>query len=274
MFTRDRLNRFGLSVYDAMFTTIAGTTLVKSVGTVAANLSHDGVSQPYFDNGQLTANEMSEQVAREGMRARFRQSLDNYMNRRFRAYEPSDRAWREFEKALKELRRRDVKVLIFIPPTHVAHLESIRLRGLWPQWVDFKRRLAQRTSYWDFSGVNAVTTEPIADEMSFYWDISHFRSRVGDRILAQFFDQKALGNGQSQFGQHVTAQTLAQRLSEEKEALARWRARHPSQAEFVQRQLRNLGKPVLRQQRWPVPLPHRGILPEGGCRSALDFRPV
>lgn len=233
VFNQARLNRFGLSVNDVIFTTVGLPTTRRSLRTVAANATVR-VQEPYTDNGHLTAADMRDRVARVGMRQRFRLSLDLYLNGRFRAYRRSETAWQLFDDALQELRKRGVQVTIFVPPTHVAHLEALRLRGLWDCWADFKRRLAQHTSYWDFSGVNAVTAEPIGQTMQNYWDISHFRASVGDRMMARMTHGD---DGEPGFGTRVRATNVDAHLMRQRRALAAWREQRRGDAAFVRAQM-------------------------------------
>jgi len=196
--------------------------LTASVATVASNL-RDPDYQPYYRNGQLTAIDMRNNVERQGMIRRFRMSLDLYLNKptRFANFQWSEAAFEEFENIVRICETNDVELYVVVPPTHAAHLESIRVRGLWDQFEYWKRRIAAVTPYWDFSGYNAITMEPMADAMDNYWDISHYRSNVGDLILTRLFhrDADALpGN----FGQHVTEDNVWQVLADASEARADW----------------------------------------------------
>lgn len=169
--------------------------LTASVRTVLSNL-RDPAYQPYFQNGQLTAIDMRRTVEARGMERRFRMSLDLYLNgsTRLRSFGWADGAFEELRRIVEISRKAEIDLIAFIPPTHAAHLEAIRYRGLWPQFQEWKRRIAAITPYWDFSGYNEITTETLRRTMSHYWDISHYRSSVGDRLLAQML-QKTPGIG-------------------------------------------------------------------------------
>ena len=234
VFDPTRLNHFGMSANDAIFAATGLATTWRSLRTVGANATPP-VDEPYSDDGHLTAADMREQVARVGMRQRFRRSLDLYLNGRFTAYQPSAEAWRLFDDALRRLRERGVKVTVFVPPTHAVHLEALRLRGLWDCWSAFKRRLAEHTAYWDFSGTNPVTAEPIRDTMDHYWDISHFRASVGERILTQITGADGADMG---FGQRIRADNVDTHLAAARRALAAWREHNPDDAAFVRERMK------------------------------------
>ncbi|TQF00127.1 MAG: hypothetical protein FKY71_05110 [Spiribacter salinus] len=233
VFKRSRLNGIGMDLDDLLFTLTSVDTAMAGYRTVVSN-RRDSDYEPYFDNGQLTAMDMAQEVARVGMVDRFRRSLDLYGNGRFRRYESSPGHWETFDDILETLRGHGVEVLLFVPPTHVAHLEALRQRGLWDDWAAFKQALARRGGYWDFSGVNNVTAEPIQEEMAYYWDISHFRSAVGDRILQRLLASPEADTG---FGRWVGADNVAEHVRAQSLRLERWRRQNPEAADFVAEQL-------------------------------------
>ncbi|MEO1201569.1 MAG: hypothetical protein AAFX10_02600 [Pseudomonadota bacterium] len=195
-----------------------------SLATVASN-RRDPDYQPYHDNGQLTAIDMRNNVERQGMLRRFRMSLDLYLNSptRFNGFTWSEAALEELYRIVEICRSRGIDLKVIVPPTHAAHAESIRARGLWNQYERWKRRLAAVTPYWDFSGYNRVTMEPLAEQMSNYWDISHYRSSVGDVMLSRIFSDgpDAPADG---FGWRVTEENVERALDDAVAAREDWRA--------------------------------------------------
>ena len=83
-------------------------------------------------------------------------------------------------------------------------MEAIHARGLWKEFESWKVRVATITPYWDFSGYNSVTTEPVNQLTNGYWDISHYRSHIGDLMLERIFGG-GLDPAYSDFGTRVTA---------------------------------------------------------------------
>jgi hypothetical protein len=116
----------------------------------------------------------------------------------------------------------------------VHQLEISALLGAGPELETGKRALvrlltreaagrpADTVPVWDFSGYSTITTEPLPrlgspDEMKYYWDSSHFKSRVGDLVLDRIF---ATGQGddalRADFGVLLAADTIEETLSSQR----------------------------------------------------------
>lgn len=67
-------------------------------------------------------------------------------------------------------------VYFFINPTHIKYY----LQGNPYHFLLLKKRLAQITDYWDFSGFNSITTDNY-----YYYETSHYRTMVGDFIICR-----------------------------------------------------------------------------------------
>ena len=97
-------------------------------------------------------------------------------------------------------RREGIDLRLFITPAHVYQTEIASEMGSWGITEqgrralvellaeDARRRGAEPFPLYDFGGYNAVTTEPLPPrgshrEMRYYWDSSHFKEEVGDRVL-------------------------------------------------------------------------------------------
>ena len=74
---------------------------------------------------------------------------------------------------------------------------------------DFKRKLAAVTDYYDFSGINKITTNNY-----FYFETSHFRPLVGDMITARIF-----GGAQDDFGVLVTRGNVDEHIKKQLDEL-------------------------------------------------------
>jgi hypothetical protein len=77
----------------------------------------------------------------------------------------------------------------------------------------FKKRLAQVTAYWDFSGINSVTSNNY-----YYYETSHYRSMVGDLIVCRMTkcpDVKV----PEDFGVFVTMENVSRHIKAEEDNL-------------------------------------------------------
>jgi hypothetical protein len=196
--------------------------------------------EPFYRNGQLTALDMQTSVRKRGMIRRFEMSLDLYLNEqsRFANFDWSDRAFREFEAILDLCRTKQIDVVVFVAPVHAAMLEAIFIKDLWPVFEKWKSKIATVSQFWDFSGYNSVTTEPMSFEMQHYWDISHYRSSVGDRIVTRIFDAETTPE-KSEFGQLVTSENVQSHLKKTKALRALWRSANRDILALISRTLQS-----------------------------------
>jgi hypothetical protein len=85
----------------------------------------------------------------------------------------------EFFTALVErIRRADVELIAFVPPVSEYEMEMIRQTGRWDDFQRWKRDLAARISYADFSGYNGIAR---SDRM--FIDAWHMEPAVGAVIM-------------------------------------------------------------------------------------------
>lgn len=61
---------------------------------------------------------------------------------------------------------------------------------------EIQYRLAQITPYYDFSGLNRITTDDY-----YYYEVSHYRPIVGDMIIHRIFDMPK--EADTDFGKYV-----------------------------------------------------------------------
>lgn len=111
-----------------------------------------------------------------------------------------DDAMSAFQSELELLCRDHIRVMAYIHPLHAITLEYFHQQGGWRQLEQWKRRLVSsaerarqggcRIQLFDFSGFNSVTSETIPQvsgkaAMQNYWEGSHYRAVVGQKILAK-----------------------------------------------------------------------------------------
>lgn len=115
-----------------------------------------------------------------------------------------------FRELIDFCREQGIDLYLFISPVHARKLEVLWQFGLWEEFEDWKRDLvgvlaedernhprSRPYALWDFSGFNSVTTEPVPPAgdtetvMHYYWEGSHYRKEVGDRILNLLFGKAA-----------------------------------------------------------------------------------
>lgn len=142
--------------------------------------------------------------------------------------------------------RHDVKLHLFISPSHARQWEVLAALGLWNAWEDWKRQLvrinaeeaarAHRKPFplWDFSGYHGISTESLPDpnspdaEMAGYIESSHYKPAIGNLVLDRMFDLKVPGRTlPGDFGVLLTQDGIDQHLEAIRSARMRYRQTHP-----------------------------------------------
>ncbi len=83
-------------------------------------------------------------------------------------------------KALKSLcDKKGIRLVLFLNPVHVTTYlyDSEKDFG---NYLEFKRKLADIAPFYDFTGINSITTNNM-----YYYETSHYRTLVGDMILSK-----------------------------------------------------------------------------------------
>lgn len=94
-----------------------------------------------------------------------------------------------------------IETIFFINPLHHVTYRNINLND----FNELKRRLALISGYYDFSGINSVTTNNY-----YYYETSHFRPVVGDMMLKRIFETKK--DAKTDFGVWVTKDNIENHL--------------------------------------------------------------
>ena len=231
-FDEQRLVRSSLHYSDLASSVFSLDALKSSVNTVRSNISDPGF-QAYSPLGQLTATDMARQVAQTGMIDRFDQSVRLYLNGKTRmaSYQDSSDAWGELDRILVLADEHDIKLRFFVSPVHTALLEVIHQRGLWLTYAEWLSRLSERISFWDFALPSTITIEPIAEQMQNYWDVSHYRSNVGDIVLSRMLLPGTESN--QDFGKLVDRSNIDQHIEDLSRRFMVWRDASPDAVLFV-----------------------------------------
>jgi hypothetical protein len=69
--------------------------------------------------------------------------------------------------------------------------------------MEFKKRLAQITDFYDFSGINSITKDPFN-----YYETSHYRVFIGEMMLARMFENDKNITVPEDFGDLVTKSNI------------------------------------------------------------------
>lgn len=126
---------------------------------------------------------------------------------------PTLEAIREIARTAKE---QGIALTVFINPVHrTTYLDTDQ-----DQFFAFKKELATITDYYDFSGLNSITTNNY-----YYYETSHYREMVGDMMLARMFGYPNV-TVPADFGVLVTRRNMDAHLARQATMLDEERYRH------------------------------------------------
>ena len=99
-------------------------------------------------------------------------------------------------------RKNNIRLIVFFNPIHKTTYLNTDLE----RFAEFKRGLAKIMNYYDFSGLNSITTDNY-----YYYETSHFRPLVGDMMLSRMLGSPRVAIPED-FGVLVTKENSAEHL--------------------------------------------------------------
>ena len=202
---------------DAWDATLTLDALVGSVSTISAQNTPSATMMPNGFNPMMDYNAY---VRQHGFRDLFDQKRAQ-LDAGFSRYAHPDYAepyrfsgFRSLRKIIATARAHDLELTLVIYPYHAWIMDLLRKHGIWDASEAWKRALVRvaaeaaasaKVRVVDFSGYNAVTQERVPApgdlraEVRWYWEPGHFRSALGDRMIARLY-----GGGDHGFGKDLT----------------------------------------------------------------------
>lgn len=202
----------------------ATLTLDALVGSVTTVLAQNTPSATMLPNGFDPKTDYGVYVRQHGFRDLFDQK-QTQLDARFARYPHPEYAdpyrtssFRSLRKIITVARVHDLDLTLVIYPYHAWLMDLVRKHGIWDASEAWKRALVRvvaetapsiRVRVVDFSGYNAVTQEhvpapgDVRTDVHWYWEPGHFRSALGDRMIARLY-----GGGDRGFGRDLTPLTV------------------------------------------------------------------
>ena len=157
-----------------------------------------------------------------------------------------------YRRILETSQRDGVDLRLLISPSHARQWVALETSGLWDKFEEWKRELvkinqqvaseynSEPVPLWDFSGYHTYSTEevpPLDDietEMKWYIESSHYRKKLGDRILDRIFDYSDPDRTIAEdFGTKLTSPNIDAHLAKIREDQKRYRETHPEDVEEI-----------------------------------------
>lgn len=224
-----RLNGNGLTLKDAIDTTFSLNAFSASLETIQTSRQYpDYVS--YSPQGQLNLRPID--LDPTATDYRFNTSLSVYFQSFPQPYDFDDRSIRELKNIVEMCRERGIDLYVYISPSHATRYETIRTAGHWAEYERMKREIARVVPYWDFSGFNSITTEPISEEMQNYIDDSHYHPDIGDVVLNKLLDHNS-ETVPDDFGVWVTPDNVDEHLANIRRDREMWAQNNPEEVQLV-----------------------------------------
>jgi hypothetical protein len=242
-FNEDRLGQQQISFQDALNVLFSLDAFESSQATLMDNLKNSKenltvgsgkilIQGNVFKNGILKVDNSR---PNPGNTDDFIRGLTNSI-----AYSSSYQLSQERLQLLKSIidtcQQKGIALTIFISPSHATDMEGLHALGLWSDFEQWKREVSKIAPIWDFSGYNSITTEPIAKNMNYYLDSSHYRKETGDMILKRLLspEDKTIPED---FGFLMTPENIEAHLAQIRSDREKWLKTNPD-AQLV-REIKN-----------------------------------
>jgi hypothetical protein len=237
-FSEDRLGKKNISSNDLINALFSLDTIGASHETIEASRKENKTDDSYGENG-FTPNHN----ANDGKNIwRFNQYIKLYFELHS-DYQFSKKYFDDFKQIVALCKEKGIKLKVFISPSHATDMESIRATGKWQLSEEWKRKLAEVTPIWDFSGYNSVTTQKIEKVMTNYSDSSHYTHAIGDWMLERIF---ARDNDKIplDFGVLLTPKNVNEYLDLTNKNRDTWAAKNQEEVKLVENLYRQVHSPT------------------------------
>lgn len=167
----------------------------------------------------------------------------------------------QIRKLIAQAHHDNIKLKLFVSPSHAMQWETIAAAGLWDKWEAWKVRLvtineeeaalAGRESFplWDFSGYNSITTENIPNgsegpkRMNWYFESSHYTPATGDLVIDRLFEYKSSDRVvPNDFGVLLTSKNINKHLKNIRAARINYKNTHIQEILDIESLAKNVAK--------------------------------
>jgi hypothetical protein len=232
-FNEDRLGQQQISFQDALNVLFSLDAFESSQATLMDNLKNSKenltvgsgkilIQGNVFKNGIL---KVDNNRPNPGNTDDFIRGLTNSI-----AYSSSYKLSQERLQLLKSIidtcQQKGIALTIFISPSHATDMEGLHALGFWSNFEQWKREVSKIAPIWDFSGYNGITTEPIAKNMKYYLDSSHYRKETGDLILNRLLSSQK-NTVPDDFGVLITPENIESHLAKIRSDREKWISNSP-----------------------------------------------
>ncbi|MBZ8182204.1 SGNH/GDSL hydrolase family protein [Oscillatoria salina] len=235
-FQENRLQKTKIINQDLLNVTLSLDALTASLATLESNQKNPHAVGYFYPNGMRNTNYYIKKIYKSKSTQKiFQVTLQDFLSRpeNFQKEQLSAKSLKNLKRIVDTCKQKQISLYIFISPSHVTRWEAIKVAETWSEWEEWKRQVVEITPVWDFSGYNSITTEPINEEMKYYFDNSHYTKEAGDLILNKLFDYQK-EKVPTDFGVFLSANNLEEHLHKIRIDRQKWAQAHPLTVQFVQ----------------------------------------
>lgn len=206
----------------------------------------------FYASGRRQETTFEQRVVSEGgARATMLWSEDYYLGEyacfAFRRPGGEAPALEDLRRLLAFARERNIHLYLFFSPSHARSQLALTAAGHWPAAEQWKREVSalvqqagDGVELWEFSGADPrYTAEPVPPagntqaRMRWYWESSHYRHALGERVLARIFGEAAPED--AGFGVRLLPSNLEQELRRVADEVDAYASAHPDEVEEIGR---------------------------------------
>ncbi len=226
-FSEQRLEKRHISLEDFIKITFSSDALLASKETIIDSKKNPPDNSGYGENGFMPYRNPDP----EKTQWRFESNIKGYYKFHIK-YQLSTQFMDNFKKIVDLCQQNQIKLILFISPSHATQWEAIRATGEWSTFEEWKREVVKITPVFDFSGYNSITTEPIHNEMTNYADNSHYTKKIGDLVLNRILSYKE-ADVPDDFGVLINPENIESHLAKIRQHREFWAKNNPDKVKLV-----------------------------------------
>ncbi|NEP77510.1 MAG: hypothetical protein F6K39_04595 [Okeania sp. SIO3B3] len=228
-FSEQRLEKRHISLKDLIDVIFSLDVLLASKETIIDSKKTLPYRLRYGDNNGFMPKLNPD---KEGIQSRFEKYINVYHKSYTEQYELSAQFLDELKKVVDLCQENQIKLVLFISPSHATQWEAIRSSGKWSIFEEWKRKIVKITPIFDFSGYNSITTEPINNDMENYTDNSYYTPKVGNLVLDRILSYKE-EDIPGDFGVLINPENIESHLTKIRQDREIWAKNNPDEVKLV-----------------------------------------
>ncbi len=230
-FSEQRLEKRHISLKDLIDLTFSLDVLLASKETIidSKKTPIDIDNLGYGDNGFMPKLNLD----REEIQSIFDKYINGYYKLYAAQYQPSNQLLDELKKIVNLCQQNQIKLILFISPSHATQWEVIRSSGKWSNFEEWKRKVVKISPVFDFSGYNSITAEPIHHDMENYTTNPYYTPKVGNLVLNRILSYKE-EKVPDDFGILINPENIESHLEKIRQDREVWAKNNPDEVKLVE----------------------------------------